>query len=639
MAMTFIEEKTSVFYGEASNINFTRLLFRAVATVHQAASAEAPSTIEKASALGEGVVASLSQAQKLNGLSTPLELSPTALPSVEEMDSMLDIYFETAGVVFPFIHQETMRKTYSECRLNGFTRARRTWLGTLNMIFAFASSFDRGDAASAKKRFERSNIFYKRAIALCGELSKRVISLEIVQYLILVVLHCQGTQRSVQAWNNHGLVIRSAMALGLHSDSSGRGLDPIQQEYRRRTWVVIYCLDKVLSTAFGRPASIPDEQVVRRDSVIGLSPSSSNGPHAGVDLPGDFLAVSFKLYQVMSKSLTNQYGVNLDHDDADHDEMAPLKASGELRKQLRLWATSLPPHLQLCEPTDEFLAHHTQENRLRVILTLRYHNLGILIHKPLLSATIRYLFAGQSGTGPSPLYMMHLAMAEAHECIRSAELTIDIAHAVISADPTSNNNLGAWFFTLYYGKSAIIFYGVDDNAHRFLKIVFTASLVIIGRLLWAQHGQDVVDEAAASHSRSLLRKAENVFLKLDRENNLVLSCLEYIRRLARMCSVRGQLLTPQAFESVKVLTQRLEVGPALVDNRSEPVSSLNAMTDTTLSTSGSADTMSFSVDDMDSFQLFASEMFDPSVIEGLNQSPVDGMAFINGLWEGFPCGG
>lgn len=90
---------------------------------------------------------------------------------------------------------------------------------------------------------------------------------------------------------------------------------------------------------------------------------------------------------------------------------------------------------------------------------------------------------------------------------------------------------------------------------------------------------------------------------------------------------------------VNVLIKRVEVGPAQVDKRSEAASSLNAVTDTSLSASGSADTMNFSVDDMDSFQLFASEMFDPSVIEGFNQSPVDGMAFINGLWEGFPCGG
>ncbi|GKU23152.1 transcription factor [Fusarium langsethiae] len=599
MAMTFVEEKTSAFYGEASNVNFTQLLLRAVATVHGATPA-APSALNQSSALGDGVSAGISQDRHetfVGGLSTPLDSSPTALPSVQEMDTLLDIYFDTAGVVFPFICEETMRNTYNECRLNGFTRARRTWLGTLNMIFAFASSFDRGDSASssAKRRFERSNVFYKRATALCGELSKRVISLEIVHYLILVVLHCQGTQRSVQAWNNHGLVIRSAMALGLHSESSAASLDPVQQEYQRRTWVVIYCLDKVLSTAFGRPASIPDERMKmfdRRDSVTGLSPLSLVDPQTLVDLPGDFLSVSFRLYQVMSKSLVSQYGANLDHADSDHDDMAPLKASGELRKQLRAWVGSLPGHLRLCKPDDDCLAQNTQGNRLRVILTLRHHNLGILIHKPLLSATIRHLFRAENGADAAPPYMIQLAMAEAHECVRSAQLTIDIVHSVISADPTPKNNLGAWFFTLYY-----------------------ASLAVSGRLLWAQHGQSVADEAAVSHCKNLLSKAEDIFYKLDYENNLVLSCLEYIRRLARMCSMK-------------------EAGPSSFRGRSG-----GAISDASISASGTVDTMPFDADDMDAFQLFAAEMFDPSVFEGFHQSPIDGMSFVNGLWEGFPCGG
>ncbi|EWY99894.1 hypothetical protein FOYG_03823 [Fusarium oxysporum NRRL 32931] len=197
MAMTFVEEKTSAFYGEASNINFTQLLLRAIAAVHHSP--------------GAPLSGRLSDTTRLT---TSL---PTALPSVEEMDTLLDLYFDTAGIVFPFIHEETMRSTYNECRLNGFTRARRTWLGTLNMVFAMASNFDRDYTTSSKKRFERSNAFYKRALGLYKELSKRVISLEIVHYLILVVLHCQGTSRSVQAWNNYGLVIRSAMALGLHN--------------------------------------------------------------------------------------------------------------------------------------------------------------------------------------------------------------------------------------------------------------------------------------------------------------------------------------------------------------------------------------------------------------------------------------
>lgn len=451
MAMTFAEEHTSAYFGESSNIHFTQLLLRAIAAVHRATPA-LPSMMDKDVTLEEKTTADFSQGQPNKGSATP-DPSLTALPSTEEMDILLDVYFNTAGVVFPFIHEQTMRETFLECKRNGFTRARRTWLGTLNMIFAMASSFDRDRVASAQERSAKSNVFYKRATGLCGELSKRVISLEIVHYLLLVVIHCQGTQRSIQAWNNHGLVIRSAMALGLHSTSSGNSFDTVQVEYRRRTWVVIYCLDKVLSAAFGRPAGVPDEQVVVREPTWGPPSTSLGTSHHDVDLPGEFLAVSFRLYQVMSRSLVKQYSANVDHAAHDLDEMVPLKASGELRKTLRLWAASLPSYLQLCTPEMEILSENSQVNRLRVILTLRYHNAGILVHKPLLSASMAQMFLKESVLGPSSTYLMQLAMAEAHECIRSAEHTINIVYQIMTVDTSSKNNLGMGFYTLYYGQS------------------------------------------------------------------------------------------------------------------------------------------------------------------------------------------
>ena len=102
-------------------------------------------------------------------------------------------------------------------------------------MFAMGTMLDRDNFPSAKKRLEASEVFYRRAISLCGELSKHVISLEIVHYLLQIVLYCQGTHRSVQAWNVHGLLTRSAMALGLHSTVAGMYLDPVQEKYRRRT--------------------------------------------------------------------------------------------------------------------------------------------------------------------------------------------------------------------------------------------------------------------------------------------------------------------------------------------------------------------------------------------------------------------
>ena len=453
MAMTFIEEHTSAFFGGSSNIYFTRLLLSAVNHIRNRARREGVS-MDRQQDLNEYNMAKASRYY-----ANPLAVSPgtdrkemTALPSAEEMDRMLDVYFDTGGTVFPFIHRESMRKMYMDCKANGWTRVQRTFLGTLNVIFATVVSLDRDTIPSARERQERANIFFKRATDLCGELSKQVISLEIVQYLVLVVIHCQGAQRSVQAWNIHGLVVRSAMALGLHSAQTRAGFGALQAEYGRRTWVVIYCMDKVLSVAFGRPAIVPDEYMVDSWPPPERALSSLDGLGTGLDIPGDFLAVSFRLYQIMSGSLKQQYGGNIDNAEPDPDDMAPLQASGQFRKQLRSWSATLPPDLRLCETKSKMLLENSQLNRLRVILTLRYHNINILIHRPLLCNTIRHLFGVDQMSVGNPSYLIQLAMGEAHECVRSAQSTIELVHTILTADRSGNNNLGVGYYTLYYGQ-------------------------------------------------------------------------------------------------------------------------------------------------------------------------------------------
>jgi hypothetical protein len=450
MAMVFLEKHTSAFYGESSNINFTQLLLRAVASARKSA-IEMPGAKDHAGPLNDCNVSGIdcNQSQSILPLSTSTQTSMTSLPEVAEMNRLLDMYFNGCGVVFPFISEDVTRKIYTECLENDFKSTRRTWLGDLNMMFALATMLDRENFPSAKKRFERGDLYYRRAVCLCGELSKHVICLETVHYLLMVVIYCQGTQRSAQAWNIHGLLTRSAMALGLHSPGAGKDLDPAQAEMRRRTWVVIYCLDKVLSATFGRPASIPDEQATDR----GLSAKFRQDPsaaEAGADIPGDFLAVSFELYQVMSKYLAKQCSTTGGRKDDDLDDLNTVQASVEFRKTLRIWASSLPPYISLCDAGSEILAENTRVNRLRVILSLRYHNLSILVLRPFLSVTIVNLF--QEGVVNHPPYFFQLAVAEAEECIKSAEATIDISYTVITTDSTSKNNLGAWYFTLYYGE-------------------------------------------------------------------------------------------------------------------------------------------------------------------------------------------
>ncbi|KAH7325551.1 fungal-specific transcription factor domain-containing protein [Stachybotrys elegans] len=582
MAMTFIEEHTSAFYGASSNISFTRLLLGAVNYIRNSARREGLPP-DRQHALSENSLAKASRcyANPVAASPAPSPKAMTTLPPAQDMERMLNVYFSTAGKVFPFIHEDSMRNTYEECKANGWTRVRRTFLGSLNVIFAMITSLDRDTIPSSQERQEKSNVFFRRATDLCGELSKQVISLENVQYLVLVVIHCQGVQRSVQAWNYHGLVVRSAMALGLHSVKARESFDELQAEYRRRTWVVIYCMDKVLSVAFGRPAIIPDEYMVDQPSLSELALPSPDGSRTDVEAPGDFLAVSFRLYQIMSGSLKHQYGGNIDNAEPELDDMASLQASGQFRKQLRSWSTSLPPYLRLCESKSKTLLENTEVNRLRVILTLRYHNINILIHRPLLGSTIRHLFGGSQMSLSNPSYIIQLAMGEAHECIQSAKSTIEIVYTIITADQTGNNNLGVGYYTLYY--------------------VFSASLVILGRILWTQHGHGQADETSLAICKGLLGQVQTIFQKLDHDNGLVVSCSRYLDNLLEVCSA------PDATVAVQ---NELDDSTSMMrfDRQPMPAPTPNPM-----------ETMHLGMGDMDLFHLYSSDIYDPSLFEGLDR--------------------
>lgn len=62
MAMVFLEEHSSAFYGESSNINFTQLLLRAVASARNSA-IEMPGTKRHAGSLNDGNVSSINHGQ------------------------------------------------------------------------------------------------------------------------------------------------------------------------------------------------------------------------------------------------------------------------------------------------------------------------------------------------------------------------------------------------------------------------------------------------------------------------------------------------------------------------------------------------------------------------------------------------
>jgi hypothetical protein len=66
----------------------------------------------------------------------------------------------------------------------------------------------------------------------------------IVQFLLIMGQYLQGTQKSVQAWSIHGLTVKAAFQLGLHSSVASKRFSPFEQEIRKRTWYGCVVLDR-----------------------------------------------------------------------------------------------------------------------------------------------------------------------------------------------------------------------------------------------------------------------------------------------------------------------------------------------------------------------------------------------------------
>lgn len=110
-----------------------------------------------------------------------------ALPPEARTWQLISEYFQKTGQLLPFIHEQSFCDTYFEMKHTGFTMARRTWLGLLNIILAMACTLTVDGYATAEERIAESDVYYQRANCLCERESRRNISLELGEILLPIL--------------------------------------------------------------------------------------------------------------------------------------------------------------------------------------------------------------------------------------------------------------------------------------------------------------------------------------------------------------------------------------------------------------------------------------------------------------------
>lgn len=135
----------------------------------------------------------------------------------------------------------------------------------------------------------------------------------------------------------------------------------------------------------------------------------------------------------------------------------------KIESHLSDWQERLHPDLKLISTADldsallpreeGAAAEEWQRLRLRFILTLRYTNIRILLHRTVL---VKFLDGFDSSQDSHDVSMLQqVGMNNIQIAILSAKEIISLMHPVIQSPGRSKKRglLGAWWFSLYYSKT------------------------------------------------------------------------------------------------------------------------------------------------------------------------------------------
>jgi hypothetical protein len=162
------------------------------------------------------------------------------------------------------------------------------------------------------------------------------------------------------------------------------------------------------------------------------------------------MAVYSRLYSILGNAIDLLYEGNLGSADKILNYELITRVL-RMRHLLEEWTEQLPKHLGLIRAQNctSQLGKDPTIDRFRTILTLRYHNIRLLIHRVVLVRLCDSL-DDLNARGQDVLALQDVAWSTMQIATDSASEIINIVLTVVESDLVRRGLLGAWWFTLYY---------------------------------------------------------------------------------------------------------------------------------------------------------------------------------------------
>lgn len=282
------------------------------------------------------------------------------LPERHLADSLVDGYFDRVHPLYPFLHEGSFRAEYEATWTNlPEVPLRPSWYALLNIVCALGCEFC--DAIREDSFAVTATPFVDRCRGIILSHIYRRGNMEIVQTLLLMCHYLQGTLKLNECWNLVGLMIRTAVSLGLQLNPDTLPLPAVEKEVRKRIWWGCFTIDRTLSMKFGRPpalqaadAQIAPFPVAVDDQYILQHATSVSHLRQPLGRPAviEFFLHTIKLSKVIDDILQQLYAPNVKfyspetQNPLGSEQSRVLSTVLRLDGDLRAWWNAAPVHLR-----------------------------------------------------------------------------------------------------------------------------------------------------------------------------------------------------------------------------------------------------------------------------------------------------
>lgn len=367
-----------------------------------------------------------------------------------------------------------------------------------------------------------SRLLFKEATLRCSQLVM-VTDLSMIQCYFFLAKVCQNEIMPHWAYMYVGMAVRTALAIGINRSSGpNTRKSSVQLRAESRTWWVLYSLETEMSFAMGRPDTLGADLYhnqrypLIRDVDVG-EPDQLEPPHCAIiKSMVDFSRI---IRQVCLGVYLTEF--NLDR---------TLDTAIQLEQTLNHWILALPedirPRLYVdMIPSLQDARAPRWVKRQRLVLTIRYHNLRILMFGTLLLRSTKEermaVPASQEGI---------------QKCLDSAKRTVEIIYETLQ----HNDFFRTWFYNTTY-------------------TVFAASIILV--YLTREASKD-----ASQPLHRLVGMAIDI-LELMNESVVAQEAAKMLRR-AKEAVEQGPEVSAEVIEDSRLLNQywgRLDLGTEDVD--------------------------------------------------------------------------